>query len=108
MMRQLSEYINNDFKPFLSEDYVSEIQDFFAENTYSHFPVMDNDVYIGSISAVDAETFEIQKPIVEYRYAFEGFFVRDSMGWLDVLEIFARNNSNIVPILDDTIKYIGY
>ena len=30
------------------------------------------------------------------------------MSWLDVLEVFARNNSNIVPILDDTNKYIGY
>ena len=107
-MRQLSEYINNDFKPFSSTESVAVIQDFFAENTYSHFPVMDNDIYIGSISAVDAETFEIQKPIIEYRYAFEGFFVRQFMSWLDVLEIFARNNSNIVPILDETNKYAGY
>ena len=107
-MRQLSEYINNDFKPFSSTESVAMIQDFFAENTYSHFPVMDNDIYIGLISGVDAETFETQKPIIEYRYSFEGFFVRESMSWLDVLEIFARNNSNIVPILDETNKYAGY
>ena len=107
-MRQLSEYINNDFKPFQSAETVAEIQDFFAENTYSHFPVMDNDIYIGSISGVDVETFETQKTIIEYRYAFEGFFVRESMIWLDVLEVFARNNSNIVPILDETNNYIGY
>ena len=107
-MRQLSEYINNDFKPFSSSETVAEIQDFFAENTYSHFPVMENDIYVGSISGVDVETFETQKPIIEYRYAFEGFFVRESMIWLDVLEVFARNNSNIVPILDETHKYVGY
>lgn len=107
-MRQLSEYINNDFKPFSSTESVALIQDFFAENTYSHFPVMDSEIYIGSVSAVDSETFESQKPISEYRYAFEGFFVRDSMTWLDVLEIFARNNSNIVPILEETNKYVGY
>ena len=107
-MRQLSEYINNDFKPFQSAETVAEIQDFFADNTYSHFPVMDNEIYIGSISGVDAETFETQKTIIEYRYAFEGFFVRQSMIWLDVLEVFARNNSNIVPILDETNNYIGY
>ena len=107
-MRQLSEYINNDFKPFSSTETVAEIQDFFAENTYSHFPVMENDIYVGSISGVDVETFETQKPIIEYRYAFEGFFVRESMIWLDVLEVFARNNSNIVPILDESNKYIGY
>ena len=107
-MTQLSEYINNDFKPFSITESVTEIQGFFAENTYSHFPVLDNDVYLGCLSTVDAETFETDKKIVDYLYAFEGFFVRESMIWLDVLEIFARNNSNIVPILNETNNYIGY
>ena len=107
-MRQLSEYINNDFKPFPSTESVAEIQDFFADSTYSHFPILDNGIYLGCISAVDAETFETDKIIIDYRYSFEGFFVRESMIWLDVLEVFARNNSNIVPILDETNKYIGY
>ena len=107
-MRHLSEYINNDFKPFPSTESVAEIQDFFADSTYSHFPVIDNDVYLGCISAVDAETFETGKIIIDYRYSFEGFFVRESMIWLDVLEVFARNNTNIVPILDENNMYVGY
>ena len=107
-MRQLSEYINNDFKPFPSTESVAEIQDFFADSTYSHFPILDNGIYLGCISAVDVETFETHKIIIDYRYSFEGFFVRESMIWLDVLEVFARNNSNIVPILNDTNNYIGY
>ncbi|WP_284651602.1 CBS domain-containing protein [Flavobacterium terrisoli] len=107
-MRELSEYINNDFKPFKSTETVADIQDFFAEGTYSHFPVLDHGVYLGCISGVDAETFESKKTISEYRYALEGFFVRNGMIWLDVLEVFARNNANLVPILDDTNKYVGY
>jgi Mg/Co/Ni transporter MgtE len=108
IMRQLSEYINNDFKPFSSSETVAEIQDFFADITYSHFPIMDNGIYLGCISAVDAETFETGKKIRDFRYSFEGFFVRESMIWLDVLEVFARNNSNIVPILNEANNYIGY
>lgn len=107
-MRVLSEYINNDFKPFLSGETVADIQDFFADSTYSHFPVLEDGVYLGCISAVDAETFEIQKSIADYRYALEGFFVRTTMIWLDVLEVFARNNANVVPILDENNKYVGY
>ena len=107
-MRQLSEYINNDFKPFPAAESVAEIQDFFGDSTYSHFPVMDNGVYLGCISAVDVETFETAKSILDYRYALEGFFVRTAMVWLDVLEVFARNNANIVPILDENNTYIGY
>lgn len=107
-MKQLSEYINNDFKPFLVTESVAEIQDFFAENPYSHFPILDNGVYMGCIAAVDAETFETEKAIAEYRYAFEGFFVRETMIWLDVLEVFARNNASIVPVLNESNNYIGY
>lgn len=107
-MRQLSEYINNDFKPFSINESVTEIQDFFTDINYSHFPVMDSEVYLGCISAVDIETFETQKRISDYRYALEGFFVRTTMSWLDVLEVFARSNATIVPILDETNKYVGY
>lgn len=107
-MTQLSEYISNDFKPFPSEETVAEIQDFFADVSYSHFPIIEDDVYIGCVAAVDAETFETSKAIADFRYTLEGFFVRISMIWLDVLEVFAKNNANIVPILDDNNKYIGY
>jgi Mg/Co/Ni transporter MgtE len=107
-MRVLSEYINNDLKPISVNDFLVSVQDFFIDVPYSHFPVLENDVYVGCISAVDAETFEMNKKVSDYRYAFEGFFVRESMVWLDVLEVFARNNSNIVPILNENNQYIGY
>lgn len=107
-MRELSDYINNDFKPIESTQSVVEIQNFFDDITYSHFPILDSGVYLGCIAAEDAETFETEKKLSDYRYAFEGFFVRTSMTWLDVLEVFARNNANIVPILSDDNKYVGY
>ena len=30
------------------------------------------------------------------------------MIWLDVLEVFAKNHTNLVPILDENNKYVGY
>jgi Mg/Co/Ni transporter MgtE len=107
-MRVLSDYINNDFKPVAYEETVAEVQDFFSEVTFSHFPILENGVYIGCVSSEDTATFDLQKKLSDYRYSYEGFFVRSSMIWLDVLEVFARNNSNIVPILDDNNKYVGY
>ena len=107
-MRVLSEYINNDLKPISVNDLLITVQDFFMDVQYTHFPVLENEVYLGCISAVDAETFDMNKKVSDYRYAFEGFFVRNNMVWLDVLEVFARNNSNIVPILNDNNQYIGY
>ena len=33
---------------------------------------------------------------------------RKGMMWMDVLEIFARNQSNLIPVLDENNAYIGY
>jgi len=107
-MRTLSEYINNDFKPIDSNETIENVQDFFIDIAFSHFPVLENGIFIGCIASEDVETFEAQKKLSDYRYTVEGFFVRTSMNWLDVLEVFARNNANIVPILDENNKYIGY
>ena len=60
-MRTLSEYINNDFKPIDIKETIEVVQDFFIEIAYSHFPVLENDIFIGCIAAEDVETFEIQK-----------------------------------------------
>lgn len=107
-MRVLSDYINNDFKPIESGETIVVVQDFFLDIPFSHFPVLEDGIYMGCIAAEDAETFETHKKLSDYRYTFEGFFVRTNMSWLDVLEVFARNNANVVPILDQANQYIGY
>ena len=65
-------------------------------------------MYIGSIASDDIETFEANKKVTDYRYSLEGFFARSTMIWLDVLEVFAKNNTNLVPVLDEKNKYVGY
>jgi hypothetical protein len=44
----------------------------------------------------------------ENRFHFERFFVRSSVIWLDVLEIFAKNETNLIPVLDEKNNYLGY
>ena len=44
----------------------------------------------------------------ESRLNFERFFVRSSLLWLDVLEVFAKSDANLVPVLDDKNTYLGY
>ena len=46
--------------------------------------------------------------INDSRFHFERFFVRTTTIWLDVLEIFAKNESNLIPVLDDKNTYLGY
>jgi predicted transcriptional regulator len=105
---QLQDFIINDIKPISITDKISDLQLLFNQLTYSHFPVENNGVYIGCISETDAHCFESAKSISDCKYAIEGFFVRPTTNWLDVLEAFAQNDSNVMPILDQNNKYLGY
>lgn len=108
VMTEITEYINNDYKPLQVEDSIGSVQDFFADANFTHFPVTEERIYIGSINAEDSETYDFDKKISDYRYNLEGFFVRTTMVWLDVLEIFAQNQTNILPVLTPENEYVGY
>ena len=75
---------------------------------YSHFPVTEDGVYIGCISKENTELLDSNSIVNETRFHFERFFVRTTTIWLDVLEIFAKNESNLVPVLDEKNNYLGY
>ncbi len=107
-MNSIKDYLSNDYKALDVAETVANVQDFFDEVTFSHFPVVEESVYIGCIPCEDAETFDRDKQLSDYRYALEGFFARTTMTWLDVLELFARNRSNVVPVLDENNAYVGY
>jgi len=107
-MTEITNYITNDFKAIDSQETIAVVQEFFDDLNFSHFPVVEEEVYIGSIAADDIETFETNKKVTDYRYSLEGFFARSTMIWLDVLEVFAKNNTNLVPVLDEKNKYVGY
>ncbi|WP_115811413.1 CBS domain-containing protein [Flavobacterium aquicola] len=107
-MTDLKDYISNDYKAIDTQETIEAVQDFFDDLTFSHFPITEEGIYIGSISADDIETFDGDKKVTDYKYTLEHFFARANMIWLDVLEVFAKNHTNLVPILDENNTYIGY
>ncbi|NRB83056.1 MAG: acetoin utilization protein acuB [Winogradskyella sp.] len=105
---QLQDFVINDIKPLSVTDKISDLQMLFNQLTYSHIPIQNNGVYLGCISETDAHCFDGAKSINDCNYTIEGFFVRPTTNWLDVLEVFAQNDSNIMPVLDAQNKYLGY
>lgn len=104
----LLDYIINDITPFKINASIKEVQVVFNQLTYSHVPVEKDGVYVGCINETDAYCFEGENTLQDYQYSLEPFFVRHTTNWLDVLEAFAQNNSNIMPVLGEKNKYIGY
>lgn len=107
-MTEILNYITNDFRAIDSQETIASVQDFFADLNFSHFPVLENGIFIGSIASDDVETFDTDKHAIDYKYTLERFFARKSMIWLDVLEVFAKNHTNVIPVLDENNTYIGY
>ncbi|MFC4817919.1 MULTISPECIES: CBS domain-containing protein [unclassified Flavobacterium] len=107
-MNILSDYINHDFEPFDIKESIARVQDFFTDVNFSHFPVTEEGVFVGNISSEDADGLDFSKALGDYKYTFEGFFTRKNSVLLDVLDDFAKNESNVIPVLDEHNKYIGY
>ena len=91
----------------VSETLKDAIQ-FFEETTYSHVAITENGTYLGLLSENDLACFEPDKKIEEFRLEMESFFVTKDTSWLDVLEMFSRNEANILPILDENQVITGY
>lgn len=101
-------YILNDVKPFSLTSEIKEVQKVFSQSTYTHIPVTAEKTYLGSISETDAYSFDGSKQLSDFQYALETFFVRKETNWLDILETFAQQSSNIMPVLGDNNEYLGY
>jgi hypothetical protein len=107
-MNIITDFINQEHEPFQTNDSLAQVQDFFTNFNFSHFPVMENGIFIGNISANDADTLDFSKNLSDYKYTFEGFFTRKNSVLLDVLDDFAKNESNVIPVLDENNTYLGY
>ena len=104
----IGEYIINDMEKLEIDTKISVIQGMFKEYTYSHIPVLNEGTYVGSIAENDARSFDPTKKVENFQYALEGFFVREDDNWLDVLHCFSKNQSNIMPVLNEDNEYLGY
>ncbi|MGK0386089.1 MAG: Mg/Co/Ni transporter MgtE [Patiriisocius sp.] len=102
------QYIINDITPFELTTKVSEIQKAFNQLPYSHIPVTKEGSFIGAISENDIHCYEADKTLEAYQYSLETFHVKKETNWLDILEAFALHNSTIMPVLSDSLEYLGY
>lgn len=104
----LQEFIISDVDPLEVQEPVARIQDIFSQFTFSHLPIMQNGVFIGCLSENDARCIQRDLSLDEVRYAIDTFFVHVDDHWLDVLEAFARYDTNLLPVLDSKNVYVGY
>ncbi len=106
---QALDYISKDIKPIRLTDNVKKVKLLFEQVTFTHLPVINKNIFCGSIARNDIEF--IGKPdqkIEELRKYLKPLYVLENVSWFEVLQTFANNNCNLLPVLNMQKKYVGY
>lgn len=104
----IAPYIINDIPIQSVHNKMGVVQTLFNTHPQSHVPVEKDGVFLGCISENDVRSFDKDETIEDHQYAVERFFVGEGDYWLGVLEVFARNKSTLMPVLNEDNQYIGY
>ncbi|WP_430427746.1 acetoin utilization protein acuB [Maribacter litoralis] len=104
----IQEHIITNLPVFDIKDTSEKILEFFHDTTYSHIAILEEGRFLGLFSEIDADGLMPDSKIEDFRYELQSFFARRETNWLDVLEVFARNEANLLPILNEKEEVVGY
>lgn len=105
---EMQQYIINTIPVFEMGDSLKEVIHFFTHSTYTHVAITEEGQFVGLLGEADLDSFQETSPVEEFRYQLDVFSVPPEATWLDVLEVFTRNEANILPVVDDKNRVLGY
>lgn len=105
----ITDYILNEIKPLKLKSSFADAIELFDNYPITHFPVIENDKLLGSFAEDDIHTTnENDHELVEHAHLLNSFFADEKATVLELLKIFADNDTNIIPVLNKNKDYIGY
>jgi predicted transcriptional regulator len=106
---QTINYILKDIRPFRLATDVAQMKKGFDRYPYSHLPVVDQRLYLGTISREEVEmTKSDDIKLSDLKHQIQPYYVTENMNWFEVLQYFATYNTNFMPIVNADQKYLGY
>ncbi len=103
---KITDFINTDIKPLTLKNTLKQAKDSFKKNEANHLAVIDTHL-LGMLSKEDIHDLDLAKNIEDYQYLLDLFYVKNSYNWLEVLGLFAQNQTDLMPIVDDENQYKG-
>jgi len=102
-------YILNEYKAFTLQTTVLEAKSFFNETTFCCFPIVKGNKLVGSISENDIQGIhENDKTLENFQEIFMLFSIEENANLLEIIKVFASNETNTIPVLNASNEYIGY
>ena len=103
----IKDYISKDYPAFNSSDRIEEANEMAKEFGYSHVFVKKKGIYQGAIS----QSFLEESPegtLGNLEVHYDKFAILDDGNLLDSINLFHTFNTNIIPVISKTEKYVGY
>lgn len=105
----MKEYILDDLELLTPDSLVKKAQQIFETLPITHLPIVKNGELLGSISERDIQTIEEKSSnLSAYSHLIDFFFTDESITLLKTIKLFSENETNIMPVLNDKKKYVGY
>jgi predicted transcriptional regulator len=105
----INDYIVKEIKGLRLKDTVKRTQTVFKNYPITHFHVIENNKLLGSFAESDLQTMEDKElPLSRFTHLLNSFYADENATVLELLSVFADNDANIVPVLDEAKNYIGY
>lgn len=103
----IRDYISKDYPAFNHHDSIEEASEVAKEFGYSHIFIKKKGIYVGALS----QSFLEESPegtLNTLEIHYEKFAILDDGNVLDTVKLFHIFNSNVVPVIGKTEKYLGY
>ena len=105
----ITDYILNEIKPLSLKSSIKSAKKLFDNFPITHFAVVENNKILGCFAQDDIQTIENKSDeLVGYTHLLNSFFADEKATVLELLKIFADNDTTIIPVINKEKKYIGY
>jgi predicted transcriptional regulator len=105
----ITDYIQNKIKPLHLKSSVKTAQQLLDDYAITHFVVVENTKILGCFAQDDLLQIESESDeLAKYSHLLNSFFADKEASVLELLKIFADNDTALIPVLNAKKEYIGY
>lgn len=103
----IKEYISKDYPVFSETDAINEALELAKDFGYTHIFVSKNEVFAGALRLAFLEA-QLEGNLGMLSIHYDRFAMLEDSNILDTIKLFNTFNSNVIPIIDKSEKYLGY
>ncbi|KAB1157326.1 CBS domain-containing protein [Tenacibaculum aiptasiae] len=105
----INDFILTDIKALTLKSTVKDAQKLCENLPITHIPIVESGKLIGCLPEADVQIIEDKSGLLsEYSYLLDLFYTNEKATLLDLIVLFADNDSNLIPVLNKEMNYIGY